>query len=329
MSPSRTQSLVLATTRAELAAELTGPMRTRHESNTRTSGPHAPAQIERAVVMTMGALHAGHESLVVRARELVGPAGHVTVTIFVNPLQFGVNEDLASYPRTLADDLAKCARLGVDLVFAPTREVMYPAGDPQIAVDAGPLGRLFEGSARPTHFGGVLTVVTKLLGLLRPDYAIFGEKDYQQLVLIRQLVRDLELSTEVVGAPIVRDDDGLALSSRNAYLSGDERHAALAIPAALDAGIAAARAGVDAAGIVAAASTTLTATGPAGPAASVRPDYVVVTDIELGPAPTTGSARLLVAAHVGRVRLLDNTAIELAPAAAAAAAVAGREGTLR
>lgn len=326
MSPPRAQSLVLATTRAELAAASPGPTRSMRALAPSQGPQPSPSNVERAVVMTMGALHAGHESLVVRARDLVGLAGHVTVTIFVNPLQFGVNEDLAAYPRTFAADLAKCERLGVDLVFAPTREVMYPAGDPDIVVDAGPLGRVLEGAARPTHFGGVLTVVTKLLGLTRPDYAIFGEKDYQQIVLIRQLVRDLELSTEVVGAPIVRDDAGLALSSRNAYLSGAEHQAALAIPAALAVGVAAARAGAAPAAVVAAAGATLAAAGAAGSAGSVRPDYVVVTDTELGPAPVAGPARLLIAAHVGAVRLLDNTAIELAQAEAV---TAGREGTPR
>lgn len=315
MRPPIRPSMTLATTRAELAAALAEPASDGQSQAAPADqqadpwhAPHAP----RAVVMTMGALHAGHDSLVVRARELVGPAGHVTVTIFVNPLQFGATEDLAAYPRTLAADIARCEQLGVDLVFAPTREVMYPAGDPQIVVDAGPLGRIFEGAARPTHFGGVLTVVTKLLGLTRPDHAIFGEKDYQQLVLIRQLVRDLELRTDVVGAPIVRDGDGLALSSRNAYLSADDRQAALAIPAALDAGIAAAQAGADAAGVVAAANATLAGPGRAVSAKPVRPDYVAVTDVELGPPPACGPARLLIAAHVGGVRLLDNTPIELA-----------------
>lgn len=302
MNSARPRPLAVAANRAELATALQAVAPTGQSTAN-------PCESMRAVVMTMGALHAGHESLITTAREVVGTRGQVIVTIFVNPLQFGANEDLASYPSMLEADLARCRRLGVDLVFVPTRAQMYPAGDPKVVVDAGVLGGILEGAARPTHFGGVLTVVTKLIGLTGPHYAIFGEKDYQQLVLIRQLVRDLELPVEVIGAPIVRDADGLALSSRNAYFSSVERRLALAVPGSVQAGVAAARAGANAAEVVATAQATLTAFQPDG---VVRPDYVVVTDTQLGPAPVAGPARLLIAAHVGRVRLLDNAPIELA-----------------
>lgn len=289
----------VVSTRAELAAALAG-----------ADAAAAPGLLagRRAVVMTMGALHAGHGSLISRARGLAGRRGQVIVTIFVNPLQFGANEDLATYPRTLQSDLELCRELGVDLIFAPSREEMYPGGDPKITVNPGELGMVFEGKARPTHFSGVLTVVARLLGLTRPDLAIFGEKDYQQLVLIRRMVRDLELGVQVVGAPIVRDPDGLALSSRNAYLTPEQRRAALAVPRAIAAGVAAAQAGADAAGVEAAARAELAAGDGAVP---VAVDYAGVTDLELGPAPTAGAARLLIAVNVGAVRLLDNAPVEL------------------
>lgn len=262
----------------------------------------------RAVVMTMGALHAGHLQLVREARALVGPGGHVTVTIFVNPTQFAPGEDLASYPRTFDDDLAACREAGVDLVFAPSPDVVYPDGDPVVTVDPGELGTLFEGAVRPGHFRGVLTVVAKLLSLTRPHVALFGEKDYQQLTLIRRMVRDLDLGVDIVGVATVRADDGLALSSRNGYLSDDQRTVARAVPAALAAGREAAAAGGDACEVETAVVRALSAY-------DVTVDYAVVRDSQLGPAPASGEARLLVAVRVGSVRLLDNCRLVLgAPA---------------
>ena len=180
-------------------------------------------------VPTMGALHAGHASLMERARKEVGSEAPVVVSIFVNPMQFGAGEDLDRYPRTLDADLALCAELGVDVVFAPSVDEVYPGGDPQVTVDPGPLATVLEGSTRPTHFHGVLTVVAKLFGLVRPDVAVFGEKDYQQLVLIRRMVSDLCMGVDVIGADIVREHDGLALSSRNRYLDVEQRRSAVAL----------------------------------------------------------------------------------------------------
>lgn len=262
----------------------------------------------RAVVMTMGALHAGHLQLVREARALVGPSGHVTVTIFVNPTQFAPGEDLASYPRTFDADLAACREEGVDLVFAPAPDVVYPDGDPVVTVDPGELGTLLEGAVRPGHFRGVLTVVAKLLSLTRPHVALFGEKDYQQLTLIRRMVRDLDLGVEIVGVATVRADDGLALSSRNGYLSDAQRTVARAVPAALAAGREAAAAGGDPCEVETAVVRALSAY-------DVTVDYAVVRDAQLGPAPSSGEARLLVAVRVGSVRLLDNCRLVLgAPA---------------
>lgn len=244
------------------------------------------------VVMTMGALHEGHEALIAAAKE---QADQVLVTIFVNPLQFGPTEDFDRYPRTLDRDLAVCARAGVDIVFAPGRDVMYPDGEPEIRVHPGPRGEILEGASRPGFFHGVLTVVLKLLQLTRPDAAFFGEKDYQQLTLIRRMVRDLDLPVRVVGVPTVREKDGLALSSRNRYLSPAERETALSLSAALRAGAAAGR---DAEAV---AKSVVTA----------DLDYLVLTGTDLGPAPDSGPARLLVAARVGTTRLIDNIAVEI------------------
>ncbi|MGW7328338.1 pantoate--beta-alanine ligase [Streptomyces sp. NPDC054840] len=190
----------------------------------------------RAVVMTMGALHEGHATLIRTARELAGPEGQVVVTVFVNPLQFGAGEDLDRYPRTLDADLAIAEEAGADAVFAPTVDEVYPGGDPQVRITAGPMGERLEGATRPGHFDGMLTVVAKLLHLTRPDLALFGQKDAQQLALIRRMVTDLNFPVEVVGVPTVREADGLALSSRNRYLSAAERHTALALSRALFAG---------------------------------------------------------------------------------------------
>ena len=194
----------------------------------------------RAVVMTMGALHEGHLALVRAARER---ADHVVVTIFVNPLQFGPNEDFARYPRDLDADLALLATAGADLVFAPGPDVVYRDGDPMVRVVAGPIETVLEGATRPGHVSGVLTVVLKLAHLVSPDLAFFGQKDAQQLIAVRRMVRDLDVPVEVVAVPTVRDADGLALSSRNAYLTPEQRRQALALSRALRAGLAAASAG--------------------------------------------------------------------------------------
>lgn len=270
----------------------------------------------RAVVMTMGALHEGHLELVRQARAL---ADHVVVTIFVNPLQFGAGEDLDRYPRQLEADVAALASLGVELVFAPTPDVMYPDGTPVVTVAAGRLGEVWEGASRPGHFDGVLTVVAKLLHLVRPDVALFGQKDAQQLAAIRRMVRDLELPVEVVAVPIQRDADGLALSSRNVYLSAAERSAALALSRALRA----AQPAADGAGPVtgaspaeaalAAARAVLDAQEHAAPGAVVV-DYLTLVDPDdLAPveADYRGTALLAVAARVGRTRLIDNTLVHL------------------
>ncbi len=252
-----------------------------------------------ALVPTMGALHEGHLALV---RAAAARADAVLASIFVNPLQFGAGEDLDRYPRTPEADLAALAAEGVELVFAPPAEEMYPGGPPAVTVDPGPLGGLLEGASRPGHFAGVLTVVTKLFGLLRPDVAVFGEKDYQQLVLIRRAAADLELGVEVVGVPTVREPDGLALSSRNRYLSEVDRARALSLSRALRAGAAAGRAGAGA--VLAAATAEL-----ADPGLAV--DYLALRGTDLGAAPDAGPARLLVAARVGGTRLIDNVPLVL------------------
>ena len=251
-------------------------------------------------VPTMGALHDGHVQLLKHAR----PLGETLVaSIFVNPTQFAPGEDFEAYPRTFDADLERCAEAGVDVVFAPAVETMYPSGlIDTVTVDPGLLGTILEGAARPTHFRGVVTVVAKLFGLVRPDVAVFGEKDYQQLVLIRQLSRELALGVEVVGCPTVREADGLAMSSRNRYLSADERTDAAALSAALRSGVAAGPDGADA--VLAAAQAVLAEAG-------VAPDYIALTDPELGPARSGQEARLLVAARIGTPRLIDNTALTL------------------
>jgi pantoate--beta-alanine ligase len=254
-----------------------------------------------AVVMTMGALHAGHTALM---REARAATDHVIVTIFVNPLQFGPHEDFDRYPRSLAADLQICRNEGIDLVFTPSREEVFPDGEPTVRVEPGRFATLLEGATRPGHFHGVLTVVLKLLHLTRADVAYFGEKDYQQLALIRAMVRDLDVPVDIVAVPTVREPDGLALSSRNRYLSPAEREAARALPRALRAAKAAAGLGGRAA-LTAAREEIASTPG-------VEPDYVELTDPELGPPPALGQARLLVAAWAGTTRLIDNTAINLA-----------------
>ncbi|MFI6486630.1 pantoate--beta-alanine ligase [Streptomyces sp. NPDC050564] len=190
----------------------------------------------RAVVMTMGALHEGHAALIRTAREIAGDQGEVVVTVFVNPLQFGKGEDLDRYPRTLDADLKIAEQAGADVVFAPSVDEVYPGGEPQVRISAGPMGERLEGAVRPGHFDGMLTVVAKLLHLTRPDVALYGQKDAQQLALIRRMVRDLNFGVEIVGVPTVREEDGLALSSRNRYLSTEDRRTALALSQALFAG---------------------------------------------------------------------------------------------
>ncbi|MDT0568989.1 pantoate--beta-alanine ligase [Streptomyces sp. DSM 3412] len=198
---------------------------------------HARARAgRRAVVMTMGALHEGHATLIRTAREIAGGTGEVVVTVFVNPLQFGAGEDLDRYPRTLDADVKLAEQSGADVVFAPSVEEVYPGGEPQVRITAGPMGERLEGASRPGHFDGMLTVVAKLLHLTRPDVALYGQKDAQQLALIRRMVRDLNFGMEIVGVPTVREADGLALSSRNRYLSTEERRTALALSQALFAG---------------------------------------------------------------------------------------------
>ena len=219
---------VLLHTKAELAA----------------ARPGLPAPV--VLVPTMGALHAGHRALLRAARARAGPdsaAGSVIVSIFVNPLQFRPGEDLDRYPRTLEADLAMCAEEGVRAVFAPSAAEVYPGGQPEVTVDPGPMGRVFEGEFRPGFFDGVLTVVLKLFHLIRPDVAVFGEKDAQQLALVRRLVSDTDLGLAIEPVPTVRDADGLATSSRNRYLSAADRALALALPRALRAGATAAAAG--------------------------------------------------------------------------------------
>lgn len=261
---------------------------------------------DRAVVMTMGALHAGHAELMTRAREIVGPTGEVAVSIFVNPTQFAPGEDYQRYPRTWEVDLGICRERGVDIVFSPTAEDLY-SGGMDITIDPGPLGTVLEGAVRPGHFRGVLTVVAKLMNIMRPTSALFGEKDYQQLALIRNMVDTLDFPLTVVGVPTVRESDGLAMSSRNTYLSEEERRTAAAIPAAISAATQAAASGASAGDVIAAAEEVLAAQE------GVETDYVAITDPDFGPAPSEGPARLLIAAKIGPPRLLDNVAIVLAP----------------
>jgi pantoate--beta-alanine ligase len=252
-----------------------------------------------ALVPTMGALHEGHRSLI---REARARAAQVVVSIFVNPLQFAPNEDFSRYPRTFDADLQACRDEGVDVVFAPAVEDMYPPGH-QVGVRAGAMGEIVEGASRPGHFDGMLTVVLKLFNLVAPDVAVFGRKDAQQLALIRRMAADLDLPIEIVGAPTVREPDGLALSSRNRYLSADERRVALALPRALRAGAA----GSSPAEIRAAAMAVLHDAAP-----ELVLDYLALVDpatfAEVGDS-YTGEALLAVAARVGRTRLIDNIAV--------------------
>jgi pantoate--beta-alanine ligase len=277
------------------------------------SSPREVSDVTRALrqtgrrvmlVPTMGALHDGHLTLVRHAKRVQGSV--VVVSIFVNPLQFGANEDLDTYPKTLDDDLAQLRAEGVEIAFTPTAAQMYPEG-PRTSVQPGPLGAELEGAARPTHFAGVLTVVLKLLQIVRPDRAFFGEKDYQQLVMIRQMAADLNVDASIVGVPIVREPDGLAMSSRNRYLGEVEREQAGALSAALLAGMYAASGGTPAA--LDAARAVL------DEVPAIELDYLEVRDPALGPAPVEGEARMLIAARLGATRLLDNIAIDIGTSA--------------
>jgi pantoate--beta-alanine ligase len=258
--------------------------------------------------MTMGALHDGHAELVRAARRRIGAQGRIIVTDFVNPTQFAPGEDFDRYPRTLDADIAVCETAGADIVFAPGVEDVYGTSDlstlgSQVQIEPGPLGNELEGAARPGHFRGVLTVVAKLMHLTSPDLAYFGEKDYQQLTLITQMVRDLRFPLEIVPVPTVREPDGLAMSSRNRFLSVSERATASLIPQALNATIAAGQLGESAA---VEAGLAVLAQDP-----SIDLDYLVIRDLDLSAAPESGKARVVIAARVGSTRLLDTMAMEL------------------
>lgn len=253
-----------------------------------------------ALVPTMGALHAGHRQLIREAKVMQNTV--IVVSIFVNPLQFGPNEDLAKYPRQFESDVDICREERVGLVFAPSVEDMYPEGA-QVTVHPGPLGDELEGAVRPGHFAGVLTVVSKLFNIVQPTFAVFGQKDYQQLQLIDKMARDLNFPLDVVGVPTVREHDGLALSSRNAYLTPEQRHHAVTLSAALTAGAHVSAQGADA--VLKAAHEVLAQTP------EIELDYLELRGPGLGPAPENGDARLLVAARVGSTRLIDNIAVLL------------------
>jgi len=304
----RTIATTIATTR-------TGSTNGSGEANAEPVVAHTRAEMSAAradlgdgavsVVMTMGALHEGHATLIRQARE---HARHVIVTVFLNPLQFGPREDLARYPRTNEADLEICRREGVELVFMPTPSVVYPHGDPGVRVSAGPLGNVLEGQSRPGHFDGVLTVVGKLLHLTRADRAYFGQKDAQQLLLIRRMARDLDFPVEVVAVPTHREADGLAMSSRNRYLGESDRETALCLSQALRAGAAAAVEGPSA--VRRAARAVLVRE----PLALI--DYLVLVDpstLEDVPEWYRGEALLAVAGRVGTTRLIDNVPVKVGP----------------
>ena len=256
-----------------------------------------------SLVPTMGALHDGHLALVARAKEL---ADTVVVSIFVNPLQFAAGEDLDRYPRTLDEDVAKLSALGVDFVFAPTVDELYPTWPIETTIKAGQVGSLYEGRSRAGHFDGVLTIVGKLINVVGPDFVVFGQKDAQQVFLIKRMVADLNMPVVVDVIETVREDDGLALSSRNRFLDSKERRASRALSIALEAAVSSADRGIDA--VLAAAQSALMGE------ALVQLDYLKVVE------PTTflpvnddyrGPAVVLVAATVGTTRLIDNEPIRL------------------
>ena len=267
------------------------------------------AQVTRAMrktgrpvvlVPTMGALHEGHLELVRAAQSL--PRAVVVASIFVNPLQFGEGEDFEAYPRTLDDDVAKLKAVGCELVFAPNAREMYPNGF-RSTVQPGPLADELEGATRPGHFAGALTVVNKLFNITNCTDAIFGEKDYQQLALMQQMVTDLNMPVQLHGVPVIRETDGLAMSSRNRYLSAEERELAVTLSAALTAGAHVGDHGADA---VLSTARAVLAERP-----EVDVDYLELRGPGLGPVPEEGEARLLVAARVGTTRLIDNVGVLL------------------
>lgn len=269
--------------------------------------PSLRAQIARwraegervALVPTMGNLHAGHLRLIGEARH---HAQRVVASIFVNPLQFGPGEDFAAYPRTLAEDREQLGAGGCDLLFAPGVETLYPHGqEGHTRVEVPGLSDVLCGASRPGHFVGVATVVCKLLNLVQPDVALFGEKDYQQLLVIRRMVEDLALPVEIVGVPTVRESDGLAMSSRNAYLTPEERAQAPALYRALCAAAQSVREGGEVASVERAACAALAAAG-------LEPDYVRVCAARTlaAPVPEDRERVILAAARLGRARLIDN-----------------------
>jgi pantoate--beta-alanine ligase len=288
---------VLAHTRADLRAAVEA------RRAPRSAGVGGAGSTEVGVVMSLGALHDGHRALIRAARRRCDV---VVVTVFLNPLQFAPHEDLSRYPRTLDSDVALCAAEGVDVVFAPDVAEVYPQGDPLVRVAAGPLGDVLEGASRPGHFDGVLTVVAKLLHITAPDVTFFGQKDAQQVLLVRRMVGDLDFPVEVVTIPTVRDPDGLALSSRNVYLSPADRRAALALSRALQAGTAQAAAGTKAVRHAAEAAVAAEA--------GVAVDYVVLVDPQTlrdVADDFTGEGLLALAARVGSTRLIDNQLVRL------------------
>ena len=281
------------------------------------------------LVPTMGALHSGHQALMTRAR---AESDLVVTSIFVNPLQFGADEDFVQYPRPIASDLAKCEEAGVDFVFAPALGEMYPSA-PEVRVVAGRMGAVFEGEARPGHFDGVLTVVAKLFNLIKPDVTVFGLKDIQQFCLVKRMIADLDFDIEIIGLPVVRDADGLAMSSRNEYLSPSDRERALAIPRALDAAAEVAAGGVRegaASGgadsgeavvesvadgvlpeaIESAARAVLESAAERGELDIIYLSLVDASTLRPCPADFRGSALLLVSAIVGGTHLIDNLPLE-------------------
>lgn len=270
-----------------------------------------------ALVPTMGALHEGHASLM---REAARHADVVVASIFVNPMQFAPTEDLERYPRTLDQDVELCGANAVAVVFAPATDEMYAGGFSHdsvrngVTVHPGKLATILDGESRPGHFDGVLTVVAKLFGLVQPDAAVFGQKDYQQLVLIRAMVRDLCLPVEIIGAETVREADGLAMSSRNRYLDPAQRTAATVLNRALRAAQERAAYGVAPARW---AAMSVLASEP-----EVELDYLALTSVALGEPPERGEGRILVAARLGSTRLIDNMAIQFSPAGTPAGSTA-------
>jgi pantoate--beta-alanine ligase len=286
-------------------------------SRTRIGMAAARATMGSPVVLvpTMGALHDGHRALLRHGRELAGPDGSLVVSVFVNPLQFGVGADLDRYPRDLARDVEICAAEGVSVVFAPLESQMYPV-EQAVTVSPGAVGELLEGAFRPGFFEGVLTVVLKIFNLARPDVAVFGQKDAQQVFLVRRMVTDLNLNVDIASVVTVREPDGLAASSRNSYLSPADRITARALSRALRSGTAAAQAGAQA--VLAAASAELAAAALADP--PLVTDYLELVDpLTFRPIEPdqeqAGPGLLLVAGTVGKTRLIDNALVTLRGAA--------------